>query len=384
MQPNQNMSINIDKAFCLIFLTIYFVLPKSFTTDYYGVYSQVGAELGFWFLQRYALACISAIYAFYILITIGLEKNKLWLFFLLLLFSILQFYYSEFTPLYATIGGLAAYLCFIRTKRLTLNKLEIRVIGFVLFVYLMQYSFYKIHGRPTGSFIDANISGYYLCLVYIFFRECNYKIISTLVIVAGTLSLSRNFVLAVIVYEFIKFIPKKYLVDKFIPSSKILILGSIAFIIIFSYGFVKYVSSDLTTSGSYDRMTNLVDGSNYSRFLANVEMIDRIKDGDFFIVGNGSELDDKTRTRPHNAFLRAIYRYGLIISIFSFLLFSVIIAPHLKDTPEIILSLFCYYMLLNDFITGNDLVLLTIMLAIFSSLRRQYQSKNTPQEFNYA
>ncbi|WP_144289489.1 hypothetical protein [Domibacillus epiphyticus] len=109
---------------------------------------------------------------------------------------------------------------------------------------------------------------------------------------------------------------------------------------------------------------NIADSSNYSRFSANLDFVNRILQGDFLVMGNGTTMDEQSHHRPHNAFFRAMYRYGFIVGLIAILIFNEIMNKYVKNNFEIIGALMAYYMLLNDFITGNELILTLLILLL--------------------
>jgi len=197
-----------------------------------------------------------------------------------------------------------------------------------------------------------------------------------IVFTLGLLSLSRNFILAVLIYEFlhllcVKTFLKKYIVAYALPW--LVTLLSIFCLLIFSIFYTgKYINAE-SSGGDKSRLYQLVDSSNYLRFKANLDYVSNLNAGHYLLIGNGSEMDERVSHRPHNAFFRAGYRYGAIIGVLSIVAYIMVSSFIFKDSPIYVLSLFSYYVLLNDFITGNELVLFTI-IGLFMKPQLSVQS----------
>ncbi|WP_315983504.1 hypothetical protein [Aliamphritea spongicola] len=108
-------------------------------------------------------------------------------------------------------------------------------------------------------------------------------------------------------------------------SIRLITLLSIGAITGLSYFYVGFVDFREDIGGSKERLTTIADSSNYLRFAANIDFIDRVAEGDFIIVGNGSNIDDRTSHRPHNAFFRAGYRYGILLSILAVFIYFYVV-----------------------------------------------------------
>ncbi len=355
----------VEVYFILIFLFIYFVLPKSLVLIVSGDFRLIPNYLNFWFIQRYLLVSLCFLYVIYNLGVGGLRFSyrEYFFFIFMSLFSAVQIATEQFVVFYSVIGSLTGYI--LLKKIGSINYINPKVsflITIFMLAYVIQFLFYRVGGRITSSFLDPNISGYYLFLIYCYFRSSSTKSLSGLVIFVGFVTLSRNFILSVMLFELINLLLVFSLVKKVMGKLRtgFLVLMSTILVSITSYWIVEDNSYSETIGGDVSRLSSLNDGSNYSRASANTDFLNRVSKGAFIIFGNGNEMDSRSSHRPHNAFFRAAYRYGIILAILSVLVYCHIANFYIISNPAFIISLFAYYSILNDFITGNELVLFTI------------------------
>ncbi len=353
------------KFFILAYVFIYFALPKSFDVDYFGAYREVSYSLGFWFQQRYLLVALALIFLIVSVFHIGVTRRLAILMVIGVAVSTAQLYFNQYFGYYVVIGGAASAYVVRSIDVVKLGKKEWVFVFCCLLLYASQYLFYRINGRITASFLDPNISGYYFFLSYLLLRGLGSKLLNACLITIAIIGLSRNLILAIVVFELISFLSKKLSLANIFLRVKgwWLVLGSILLVVWISFFYVNNVDFDEGVGGGEDRLTTVADSSNYLRFMANVEFLERVSEGEFWLVGNGSKMDEKSTHRPHNAFFRASYRYGILLA-FIGVLFFLDVLKVFQSQYALIFSLFAYYCLLNDFITGNEIVLLSIVLGL--------------------
>ncbi len=355
----------------LALIVFYYVLPKSFIFQVGGNFREFNYFLEPWFIQRYLILIVCVLYVLMMFLSsqVKLTKGLMVGVILSLVLSLGQLLAGEYVFLYAMVGALTSYILFLDIRS---NKVSVwfsNLIVIAMFTYVLQYAVYRAGGRITTSFLDPNISGYYLLLAYSVFRFGGYRALSIIALVMGGLSLSRNFYLAVFLFEVLQLSTLKEYLKSFsvFRSPYSIALLSIVTVLIFSVMMLKVSDINSTIGDTSDRLSNINDGSNYSRAKANVDMLERMSEGEFIFIGNGDGVDLKTEHRPHNAFLRAIYRYGLLISLFVIFVSLYVMRIVSENTYPLFISVFAYYTLLNDFITGPEIVLLLAVSAVGSS-----------------
>lgn len=275
-------------------------------------------------------------------------------------------YSLEFSGLYAVIGGAAACL-YVRAVKDVGQRSSwfLRVSTLFFLLYASQYFFYSLNGRPVASFIDANISGYYLFLAASYFRAKRSFLLYILLVVLGSIGFSRNFYLAILLLEALLLIGKRLPTSRQLFGNPALTMTLCSLLLVFGVTFIfSQGEFDLEANkGSADRLVEFTDESNANRFLANVHFFDLLLDGEILLVGAGAAKIDDTH-RPHNAFFRSVYRYGLLPSVLCFFMFFYVFNRFYAVSAfhkAFLISLFAYYSLLNDFITGSELFLLAVM-----------------------
>lgn len=380
------MQLKISRDFIflmmlLAFIAVYFLLPKSFVFNAGGDFREFSYFLGPWYLQRYILMLLCVvvfILAFFCrLIELG---AGFWVSLILLcVFGAVSAANGDVTFIYAYCGVLGAYsLIAIFSSVTSVPKGWIYLCSMLMASYVCQYLIYSAGGRNVASFLDPNISGYYLFLAYSFFRYIGFKYFSIFALLMGFLSLSRNFYLAVFIFELLFYLTNRgYIGSKSqLRNPFVIFFASMIVVVVMSYYVVYQANVSETIGGSAERLTNVMDGSNYARSHANTDMIDRIMNGDFIYVGNGSDYDGKTEHRPHNAFFRAIYRYGVPIALLVFFFSLIYMRRIAVETYPMLVGAFTYYSILNDFVSGPELPLLLIISFLASAGRRQFKGES--------
>jgi hypothetical protein len=288
----------------------------------------------------------------------------------LLVFSYIQLIAGEYVFLYSIIGAVTVYILFVDLKYNKVNIKFAQTCAVLMFLYVLQYTLFRAADRVTTSFLDPNISGYYLFLAYSVFRFGNLKFFAAIALVAGVFSLSRNFYLAVFIFEVVRLNLINKTVGTWSTFKSPYLIASISILVMVLFSVIMLGMSEVnaTMGDSSARLININDGSNYSRAKANIDMLERLAEGEFFFIGNGDGVDTRTEHRPHNAFLRAIYRYGVLTS-FATIFVSLYVMRFVSEkTYPLFIAVFAYYTFLNDFITGPEIVLLLSVSAIGAAL----------------
>lgn len=367
----------------LIFVCfVFFAIPKSFVLIVPGDFREISSYMAPWKYQRLFLILISILFFLYCLFSQRLiitYKNLIFIIAALAL-SVFNTYGGEFSHYYSIVGILTTFSVFCVVNHHYPPKYLVNFVLVFCLMYLCQFLFYRIGGRVTGSFLDPNISGYYLFLTYVLVRYSKVNLLSPLFVLAGIMTFSRNFILAVFVFEFFKFGMVNRVSVMLISRIKTisLIVFSTFFVILGSFYIAGFSSYNDTIGATSSRLTNINDGSNYERAHANIDMLNRIiVNGDFIISGNGDKMDEKTKYRPHNAFLRAVYRYGLFVGLLCFYFYAKVTDRYLSNQLPLVLGCFCYYSILNDFVTGMDFLLILIVYHV-----NEYNIENTKLSHN--
>lgn len=360
----------LDSSVIALLVIIYFALPKAVE---FHVTGNSSAYLGPWYIQRYALIALCMIYCVIRGFDIPYTRGEFVALMGIILFTILNVAAGKPATVWGFSGSIAAFIIF---KRYKLGLYEVKGSIYVLcliavIIYIGQYFIYRNYARFVASFLDPNISGYYLFLASVILRANRRKITNIIYLIAiflGFMSLSRNFVLAVLLFEAFLFIFKKRPKAMLGFKKPVLIMSllSILGIISLSHVFLARETDIAANQGGVGRVTTLADKSNATRFRANEFFLDRIENGHLIFSGNG---DGRYSSRlsfhmPHNAFFRAVFRYGMLCAIALMALFIGVGNYFFKTTifnRAMIISLFGYYWFLGDFITGPELMLFCVV-----------------------
>lgn len=234
---------------------------------------------------------------------------------------------------------------------------------------------------PVLSWQDPNYSAYYLFMFFLFTKRNNYKIISYVTLSFGFLTLSRTYILAVIIYLIID---KSHNVRNFITKFKLnsfykLSFISIVFVLFVGNYFLSNVGDIINVNDrTFDRITNINDASNQFRFIANNKFIEAlINNPSKFLFGVDKETYQSSFfiNTPHNSFLALITNYGMLFSIGFLIVFGNCINKlFVEKNYSIIISQFVFFTLLGSGFQGFPGILLFFALKqglIYSGLHKR-------------
>jgi len=256
------------------------------------------------------------------------------------------------------------YLCYIVFMVSSDIKINIKVKKYVvylsfLFVVYQLATFRFLGTVPVLSWIDPNYSGYYIFMFSIFSKNSGFKKISVALILLGLLTLSRTYILAIIIFllfdniEYLKQLVFKFKLAEFF---RLMIISLVVVMIIGSL----FIASDKKRSHFSDRgierIFSVDDLSNLYRFTANKKFADSILSNPsyyFFGVNTVDYQFDVFMNTPHNSFLALIVNYGIFFA-FPFILIYGMSFNKLftKDNVPLIISHFIFYSFLGAGIQG--------------------------------
>jgi len=248
------------------------------------------------------------------------------------------------------------------------KKSVLTVVFFSVIYQLATLRFMEI--RPVINWQDPNFSGFFLFLLFLFLKYEKMRVMSYIIFIAGFLTLSRSYILAVAIFlvinnlSFIKSIILKVKLNHFLI---ILLFSLITLTFIEKY----FVNTDVRfdkTMNNIEKIYTIADASNQHRFTANVlfknDLINNFFDYQFGI-DKDYYTDNVYMNTPHNAFYTIIINYGFYFMIFYFIIFAKIYNRFFtKENISIIFGLFSYYMLLGAGIQGYPGVLVFYLLAL--------------------
>lgn len=248
-------------------------------------------------------------------------------------------------------------------KNKDLKKIKIIYIWSFLSL-IIQVLKYRYLDRMVLSVIDPNVSGAIILLFFYLSVKLKNKIGITFSLICCVLFRSRNLMLALAVYFFVKLIKKYFckLIRK-IDLRMIFVLIYTLFIIINIVYLDKHNFENIKISYSenFSRLTGVVDYSNTYRFLFNVEVLKNLGNNLKLILVGGEKLyvpsvvkNILVEVSPHNDLFKQIYYYGLVFTSVKFMYILGTIEKKIKiyENYEIIIS----YIVFGCFLGGIILV----------------------------
>lgn len=210
-------------------------------------------------------------------------------------------------------------------RKSNLNYIHVLAILSILIQFMI---FSSDDGRPRLAY-EINLSGAYLFLFFIASDILNNKHGKLLVIALSLFTLSRLLIFSMILFYVVKH-GKKHLqpwIEKLNVTRMALI--SYAVISVFSLWYAANMKSEIAYETGISRLTNLNDGSNELRFIANTLVMGTIYTSPLdpnVLLGFGPIENFINATKgslimPHNELFDSIVQFGLLTVLF-FALFS--------------------------------------------------------------
>ncbi|HIF9315346.1 TPA: hypothetical protein ACX6Q1_003702 [Photobacterium damselae] len=227
-------------------------------------------------------------------------------------------------------------------------------------------------GRYTLTYIDPNYSSMVIYFLAVFVYKNVSKKLAFFVFFLGLLTLSRNYILAVMLFYLYGYLCRYKLIDRsisllFKPAILIMVLLIIPLSANY-YVINKSKTMDVVVNTTETKLSgSLIDSSNLHRSKANIlfldDLVSRI-DEYAFGVDSKSYIDNIFINTPHHALFQMILNYGYIFSIPYFILFFNLC--YKKCVNNIVnrrfyLGLCSYYMILGGGINGMFIYLIAFI-----------------------
>jgi hypothetical protein len=231
---------------------------------------------------------------------------------------------------------------------------------------LINYS--EVVQRLQLSINDPNFSAALLLAFFFLSVKLNFRIGIFLIILSALLLESRNFILALAIFYFVRY-TKIYLneVYRYILNPFFLfIIGNLLTFALSAY-WVVYTDVEVQYASGLGRY-NLLDSSNYGRFMANLHWIDYIISNFKFVLLGVQDFEVVAKNEyllPHNSFLYTVLSSGILFSSVYFL----IILHFMKRVftyynYEYITAFFVFSYFLHGMYSGFFLFLFILMFMI--------------------
>jgi hypothetical protein len=254
-----------------------------------------------------------------------------------------------------------------------------KIMNIVFLFVVFQFIFYSGKGRVTGSFLDANLAGYFAFILANFYFCTKQRVKASIIILLGIATFSRNFMIAIVLYFSVNFIVnflgasefKNKIIERLKVKQGIIFL-SLVFIVILSYAYVNFYPENSTISyvKGFDRFSfkNLIDESNYIRFYANVVYFEHLSFNTLLFGFDSStllSLQESARysVLPHNLFISLAIKFGVVIlSIYLIYLIRMIKLIGFNNIGYLIGLIMYFNFLGSSSYYGIDLIIQLILL----------------------
>lgn len=228
-------------------------------------------------------------------------------------------------------------------EKINLNSKKLMVLlAFSVLFYSVFHGYYFSNYLISTSIGEINQVGFSILMLFFIFKINDYKWLAIISLIAGTLTQSRNFILAILIYIItsllLKFLEKKQYKLKIPTNFRFYSYGSI-FVVIILY----FLFSTITDGGQFASINSLlgksvsfIDHSNFLRFVANIAVLKfymlkpmylltgvpyKILEQYLLTYSLGFGQFSKKVVPPHNYYFKFLYKFG-VFSIFIFYLTS--------------------------------------------------------------
>lgn len=254
------------------------------------------------------------------------------------------------------------------------KKTARRIAFFCCISMLTQLMFYTFEGRPKLSY-EMNWGAAYLFLFFLYCDYINFKWGKLFVVLASAVMLSRLLILSLLLYHVILFVKPK------IPNIKLSwpLVYTVLFtlFIIMNMWFLLNFGDVRDNAEGRARVTNVADGSNVFRFMANMGIINGIfvDFDDNLVYGYGAiHSEDNVKyfsnyhNMPHNELLDAVAEFGIVTTlIFVFGSLKRFNRLFNKDVYHLYAPLFTYTMILwGRFLIIPSPEMMMVLFLIYS------------------
>ncbi|WP_170000230.1 hypothetical protein [Campylobacter sp. RM9328] len=235
--------------------------------------------------------------------------------------------------------------------------------------------------RFSSNSIDPNITGLYILFAFYLSRKINSKILMSIFLILGILTLSRNFILAILCLYALNYLKQIKSIYKLLKINfvTLLILLNI-FLVSFSF-FVKNINFTEVSSFTYSRITELFDESNYIRFKINRDAMEKLfASNKNFLFGLGSDYASNEKYdikyKVHSGLLDFLTMYGFIYTLLFLLLLYYIAKNTLTyENLEYIYSYAVFSLFLPGTLGGWIYLILFIFILKLQELKYKKEIK---------
>lgn len=257
------------------------------------------------------------------------------------------------------------------SKKFNIGKVNFHlVVNVWVTIVIVNLFLFKGHdGMPSLGFVDRNISSMFLLFLFYVVSLSGLRIQSAIIVIAGLMIGSRNFIFSVLLFYLIQSVPNS--LYKFIR----LIFGSglwrtfvIFLLFMLTYSLALLYGDFVIVEDSYSGLSRLMqvfDTSNLERINANIRAIDFWLTPENFLTGSSQRyffVDDgiPEQAFAHNAFLKDLVKIGTLGFLFKYFLLNKYfsIASVSRDKLSFVVSSIFFSFFLDGYSILGGLMLL--------------------------
>jgi hypothetical protein len=286
-----------------------------------------------------------------------LKQKTLILFLIFFLLTIVLFLIrnDKKVSIFIRLIGLCPFLFIINHIRA-----EVFIKRYHFYLIIFFSIFYSVLGGSTFSggrrFIfnsnDPNFSSVYFLLGFMICNKLNYKV-KYVFILLGILTFSRNFLLGILVFYFIKYIKQYKYFSTILKRIHPFIFFIVMQVVVLAFGAWFLLNVEIKP-GREEMYSSLNDNSNQFRFLASSFALEYLLTGgrDAFINGTGDDIKGGLSGYvPHNSYLGLFVRMGILYGLINcIVLFAFIKQNNRPENYEYIYS----YLVTSIFLGALD------------------------------
>lgn len=237
------------------------------------------------------------------------------------------------------------------------------------FIYSTRQDFF-IGNRFVSNSDNSSIVALYLLFAFYLARKINSKILMYLFLLLGIFTLSRNFILAILVLYTFSYLKQIKKISKLIKINFVTLLVILTIVLV-SFSFsVKNINFNEGANFSYSRLTDVLDESNYIRFKINRDVIYHLfSSSENFLFGLGEDYPRNEKYninyKAHSGLLDFLTMYGFIYSSLMLSVLYLIIKSSVNhQNIEYIYSYCIFSLFLPGAFSGVYLILFLFTLKI--------------------
>jgi hypothetical protein len=299
-------------------------------------------------------------------------KNYIWLVLLIIIIELIR---PSDDTLVKVIRVLALFPLLYLAVGIRVSKKLGQLVLFSFILITLYYSYIQnwfMGGsfRMVFSSTDANVSSMYILFAFFIAQKLKLPKLSLLLIVMGSLTLSRNFLIAIFLYFIFSYFKNYrlfYTTLKSLTLFRIALVSSLL-IIIMSFTIFNSHSYNIGSGQGVERFVDVNDESNYSRFKVNRQAITALfLSAENIIYGLGTNYHKKEHLtiahKVHNGPIDAVVTYGLLFSLLSLFIVSQQ-TKSTKDNLPYLLSYGFFFSFLPGLLATIYIIIFVIILSI--------------------